>query len=252
MTMEFKELMEKERLESKERMKKESSGTYVLLYFMLGLYVFMSSLWGFKYESYKDMPNLFFFAVGYFFCLFFNRYLYSVREYGKDVNIFQKYRYIPVNLKKLFLAKLVLISKNICIVTVLAQAAALLIRILDLDKDGGRISDVTVWMPVIFGGVIWVMTAGRLFYLVKKAKLKKTRKKAFLLLLSIFCFSGIWFLCPQQACAKVIKGTCGENVKWTYNARTKVLDLSGKGTVTEPFYKVLKRCPKNSEKSTCH
>ena len=66
------------------------------------------------------------------------------------------------------MAKLVLISKNICILTVLAQAAALLIRILDLDKDGGKISDITVWMPAIFGGVIWIMIAGKLFVEYRK------------------------------------------------------------------------------------
>lgn len=168
MEMEFKELVEKERLESKERMKKESSGTYVLFYFLSGVYVLMSALWGFKYKSYRDMPNLPSFAIGYFSCVVFNRYLYSVRENGKNINIFQKYWYIPVNLKKLFLAKLVLISKNICILTVLAQAAALLIRILDLDKDGGKISDITVWMPAIFGGVIWIMIAGKLFVEYRK------------------------------------------------------------------------------------
>lgn len=162
MELEFRELIEKERLESKERMKKESSGTYVILYFLLGLYVFMSAMWGFHYESYKDTP-IWMWVFGFISCQFFNRYLYSVRENGKDINIFQKYQYIPVNLKKLFLAKLILISKNICILTVLGQAAALLLRILDLDKDGGRISDITVWMPVIFGGIIWIMIVCRLF-----------------------------------------------------------------------------------------
>jgi len=168
MSIEFRELVEKERLESKERMEKESSGTYVLFYVLFGVYVLISALCGFKYESYKDMPYLSFCVIGYFSCLFFNRYLYSVRENGKNINIFQKYRYIPVNLKKLFWAKLFLISKNICILTVLAQAAALLIRILDLDKDGGRISDITVWMPVIFGGIIWIMVAGKLFIEYRK------------------------------------------------------------------------------------
>lgn len=159
----FRELVLKEQLESKERMKKESSGAYVILYFLLGLYVFMSALWGFHYESFKDAPYLMFCVFGFISCQFFNRYLYRVRENGKDINIFQKYKYIPVNPKKLFLAKLFLISKNICISTVLGQTVALFFRILDLDKDGGRISDITVWMPVISGGIIWCIIAGILF-----------------------------------------------------------------------------------------
>ena len=170
MEIEFRELVEKEHLESKERMKKESSGTYVIFYFLLGLYVLISAMWGFHYDSYKDAPYVICLVFGFISCQFFNRYLYSVRENGKDINIFQKYRYIPVNPKTLFWVKLILISKNICILTVLGQAVALLFRILDLDKDGGRISDITVWMPVIFGGIIWAMIAGRLFMGYRKGK----------------------------------------------------------------------------------
>lgn len=168
--MEFKELVEKECIESKERMKKESSGTYVIFYFLLGLYVLILALWGFHYESYRDAPHMTCMVFGFIYCLFFNRYLYSVRENGAEINIFQKYRYIPVNPKKLFWAKLILISKNICIPTVLGQAAALFLRIVDLDKDGGKIFDITVWMPVIFGGIIWVLIAGRLFIGYRKGE----------------------------------------------------------------------------------
>lgn len=163
MTVEFSELVEKERLESRERMQKETSGTYVLIYFLTGFYIVASAMWGFKYDSFMNAPYLLFFGIGFFSCQLFNRYLYIVKENGKDVNIFKKYRYIPVNLRKLFLAKLVVMSKNICIPTVLAQIVALLFRILDLDNDGGRISDLTVWMPVIFGGIIWVIIAGKMY-----------------------------------------------------------------------------------------
>ena len=50
----------------------------------------------------------------------------------------------------------------------MAQTAALLIRILDLDKDGGRISDMTVWMPVIFGVIMWIIIAGKMLLEYKK------------------------------------------------------------------------------------
>lgn len=168
MAAEFRELVEKERFESKERMKKESSGIYVLFYIWAGFYVLASGLWGFKYESMKDTPYYTLFVMAFLLFQPFNRYLYNVREDGKYINIFQKYKYIPVNLKQIVLVKLILISKNILIPTAMAQAAALLIRILDLDKDGGRISYITVWMPVIFGVIMWIIIASRLLIGYKK------------------------------------------------------------------------------------
>ena len=67
MAAEFREFVEKEHLESKERMKKESSGIYVLFYFLAGFYILASGLWGFKYESVKDTPYLSLFVMAFLF-----------------------------------------------------------------------------------------------------------------------------------------------------------------------------------------
>lgn len=56
-------------------------------------------------------------------------------------------------------------------------------------------------------------------------------KVLFWALLVVFGFS---ILFPASRCsAKVYQENCGENATWTYNTKTKVLKISGKGAVTE-------------------
>lgn len=162
MTREFQQLVEKECLERKERMKKETSGIYVSFYFMVGLYVLISSMWGFRWESFKDGPYQFLW-IGLWAAVVCNRNSYWVKENGKYANIFKKYIYIPVDLRKLFLVKLLVVSKNIALQTVFAQLAALIVLVVNPEHEGGKLSDLTVWMPVISGGIYWAFVAGIMY-----------------------------------------------------------------------------------------
>ena len=47
---------------------------------------------------------------------------------GRKVNIFEKYIYLPVDLKKLRKAKLIVVGKNIMIPVILGQLSAILMR----------------------------------------------------------------------------------------------------------------------------
>lgn len=162
MTRELKQMVEKESLERRERMKKETSGTYMLIYFMVGFYVLASSMWGFQWDSFKDGPYQFLW-IGLGVAFVCNVFSYRVKENGKYTNIFKKYIYIPVDLRKLFLAKLVVVSKNIALQTVFAQIAALIVLAVNPDHEGGKLSDLTVWIPAMSGVVFWVFVAGIMY-----------------------------------------------------------------------------------------
>ena len=60
--------------------------------------------------------------------IFYLRSLQNVWENGRKVNIFEKYIYLPVDLKKLRKAKLIVVGKNIMIPVILGQLSAILMR----------------------------------------------------------------------------------------------------------------------------
>lgn len=149
--MDFKTLVKKETREYKERMKKESQGLYMLMYIGLGFSVLFSAMFGFRYE-YDDYIVLFTLCImnGVLYeCI--TMYIFSVREKGVRHSIFSKYSFVPVEPKKLILAKTIVTVRALCIPVMLSQLVAIMVRIINPDNDGGSIKDITVWFPIILG-----------------------------------------------------------------------------------------------------
>ena len=149
--MDLKQLIEKERIEKRERMQKEMQGGHILLYLMEGFIILSSMLFGFYSDG--DMRRVYPLLIVGISCVWIsaNKYYYLVRENGTINNIFYKYRNIPVDLKKLYLAKAAAAGRNILGQALLAQFTALFIRIVDPDHDGGSVTNVTVWIPLMTG-----------------------------------------------------------------------------------------------------
>lgn len=57
--------------------------------------------------------------------------------------------------------------------------------------------------------------------------------KLCIILFLLLCVIGAGGICSQKASAKTATGSCGKNAYWTYDTKTKTLEISGKGSVTE-------------------
>ena len=149
--MEFKALVKKEQKEWKQRMIDETGGAYILLYLALIFCVFGSMQYGFHYDK-DDYFVLVSLAVGNVMVYSaLTGYITGVKENGKRVNIFRKYKYIPIDFKLLRRAKIYVVCKILALPIIISQGVSLMIRIVDPDKDGGSILEVNVWLPVIMG-----------------------------------------------------------------------------------------------------
>lgn len=167
--MDLKTLAKIEYKNWKRRMIDETSGTYVLIYMGFIFEVFISALYGFRYN--KDNISTLSGVVAFTVILYqsVTVYLSYVMEKGKRVNIFEKYIYTPVNLAMLRKAKLIVVARTIAFPVIGGQLAALLVRITDPDHQGGSLLDISVCIPVIIGG---------LFMLVKIIEFRRLCRKA--------------------------------------------------------------------------
>ena len=73
------------------------------------------------------------------------------RENGRSVNIFKKYRYIPVDISVLRRVKVILTARIVAPFVITGQMAAIFIRVIDPDNQGGSLIDISVFMPLIIG-----------------------------------------------------------------------------------------------------
>ena len=64
-------------------------------------------------------------------------YVSYVRENGRSVNIFEKYRYIPVDISVLRRIKLILTARIVAPFVITGQMAAIFIRVIDPDIKAG-------------------------------------------------------------------------------------------------------------------
>ena len=107
----IKDLCRKEEKERCKRVKKMAQGTEILFY----LFVFMGILAGAIMDE-EDMIPMF--ISGYLlsflfvFSLYYNPLLYE-REQGKQEKLLKKYCYIPVDLKQLCIAKIIVFCKKV-------------------------------------------------------------------------------------------------------------------------------------------
>ena len=151
--MKWEELIKKERVEKRERMKSETVGVHIIYYLGAIFHVFVSTLYGYQTDDSAAQNSVFWYLViGTVICyIAFNQYLYRVRENGHYKNLFRKYRYIPIDLKKLFLAKAVIAGRNMLGLSLLGQSASLLIVIANPGNEGASLSQFHVWLPCLSG-----------------------------------------------------------------------------------------------------
>ena len=156
--MKWEELVKKERLEKRERMKSETVGVHIIYYLAAIFHVFVSTLYGYQTDDSAAQTSVFWYLVlGTVICyIAFNLYLYRVRENGHYYNIFRKYQYIPIDLKKLFLAKTVIAGRNMLGLSLLGQSASLLIVIANPGNEGASLSQFHVWLPSLSGFIAFV------------------------------------------------------------------------------------------------
>lgn len=158
--MDLKTLVTKERKECKERMIKETSGIYVLIYIWVAFSVLMSAMFGFHLEPDEEKMTLITFAaINLFAYEACTAYVSGVKENGIRTNIFIKYIYTPVETGKLVLAKLLVTARIIAVPVILSQLAAILIVLINPDNDGASLADETVWIPIVNGVVYLIYDA---------------------------------------------------------------------------------------------
>lgn len=103
MDTDIRMLLKAERENWKKRMVKETKGTYIAIYLGLIFSVFMSAMFGFKYDYSSDDKRVIISLTVFIFVVYqgVTAYVSYVRENGRSVNIFEKYRYIPVDISVL-------------------------------------------------------------------------------------------------------------------------------------------------------
>ncbi|MFG6395556.1 MAG: hypothetical protein K1W24_15480 [Lachnospiraceae bacterium] len=146
----LKQLIIKENAEMKERRKKESIGCYYIFYLFTIFYTFTLLIISLPEDG--SLDKFFIYHVlwtGYFSISFLYGYLYKVKENGKFQNIFIKYKFIPVDINKLFLAKFIILSRHIILQALPAQILAVIFKLIYICTDGGKFLDIFLFIPVI-------------------------------------------------------------------------------------------------------
>lgn len=153
MDTDIRMLLKAERENWKKRMVKETKGTYIAIYLGLIFSVFMSAMFGFKYDYSSDDKRVIISLTVFIFVVYqgVTAYVSYVRENGRSVNIFEKYRYIPVDVSVLRRVKLILTVRIIAPFVIIGQMAAIFVRVIDPDNQGGGFWDISVCMPLIIG-----------------------------------------------------------------------------------------------------
>lgn len=149
----IKMLLKAERENWKKRMVKETKGAYIVIYLILIFSVFMSAMFGFKYDYSSDDKRVIISLTVFIFVVYqgVTSYVSYVKENGKNVNIFEKYKYIPVDVSVLRRVKLILTVRIIAPFVIIGQMAAIFVRVIDPDNQGGSLIDISVFMPLIIG-----------------------------------------------------------------------------------------------------
>lgn len=149
--MELRQLINKEHIEWKERMVKESNGTYVLYYIAIGFFSFANMMDGFKIGK-NDVSYILMLSLLQFIALTLPaNHLAYVMENGTKTNIFKKFKNIPIDMNMLIRAKILLFCRCIAIPVFIGQVLSIIICLLNPDNEGGRLTDVSVWLPIIIG-----------------------------------------------------------------------------------------------------
>lgn len=154
----LKQLVYKEISEMKERRKKETFGTYYIFYVLAiicTITTFMLSVSG--NESFDKVYFYITLWSGYISLSFLYQYLYNVKENGTVNNIFLKYKFIPVDMDMLFLAKIIVLARFITIHILPAQILAFIYRIYCIYKYKCNLFDLLLFIPAITGIIYFII-----------------------------------------------------------------------------------------------
>ncbi|MCM1037933.1 MAG: hypothetical protein NC314_06825 [Roseburia sp.] len=156
--MDFKQLVAKERSEKAERIKKETSGCQIIYSWGAGFSLFIFMLFGLDMDM-SDVKSFIMIILGIAVCyISFNKYLYYCKENGKfNNNIFAKYQYIPVDIRKIFWAKAVIAGQNILGFTLSGQILSLFVVAINPGNEGAAITDLHVWIPLMTGVITLIL-----------------------------------------------------------------------------------------------
>lgn len=174
--MEIKQLVANERSEKRERVRKETDGGHIMFYLACIFNIFVASLlYGFETDGSKQDLNVYWYLViGTVICYIgFNKFLFLVKENGKICNIFEKYRYVPVDVRKLYLAKAIVAGRNILGQAFLCQLASLFIVVVNPGNEGGSITDFHVWIPSVIGIIALMILLLQMFLALNNVKRNK-------------------------------------------------------------------------------
>ena len=152
----LKQLVDKENNEMKERRKTETSGCYFVFYIPVAIYMFSSAFWAFP-DNGDLYPVCMIICMEFLSVHLLYGYIYKDKENGKSNNIFLKYKYIPVDINQLFLAKIILLGKKLLLIIMPAQILAIIIRITYIFKDSGRLLDIPLFTPSISGIILFLI-----------------------------------------------------------------------------------------------
>lgn len=154
----LKQLVYKEISEMKERRKKETFGTYYIFYVLAIICTITTLILSIPDDDSFD--TIFFYTAlwsGYVSLSFLYQYLYGVKENGTVNNIFLKYKFIPVDMDTLFLAKIIVLARFITIHILPAQILALICRVYYVYKYGGDFFDLLLFIPAITGIIYFII-----------------------------------------------------------------------------------------------
>lgn len=170
--MDFKQLVAKERSEKAERVKKEMEGGHIIYYLGAGFSLFIFMIFGFDMDM-SDIKAFMLTIWGIVICyISFNKYLYYSKENGiLNNNIFAKYHYIPVDIRKLFWAKAAIAGRNIMGFALSGQMLSLFIVAVNPGNEGAAITDLHVWIPLMTGVIALLLFLLNMAAVCRKAKL---------------------------------------------------------------------------------
>ncbi len=154
----LKQIVYKEISEMKERRKKETFGTYYIFYVLAIICTIITFM--FSIPGDEPFDTVYFYITlwsGYVSLSFLYQYLYRIKENGTINNIFLKYKFIPVDMDTLFLAKIIVLARFITIHILPAQILALICRVYCVYKYRCNFFDLMLFFPAITGIIYFII-----------------------------------------------------------------------------------------------
>ncbi len=166
----LKQLVYKEISEMKERRKKESFGTYYVFYVLAIIFTITTLI--LSIPDNEPFDTFYLYTTlwsGYVSLSFLYQYLYRIKENGTINNIFLKYKFIPVDMGTLFLAKIIVLARFITIHILPAQILAFICRVYYVYKYRCNFFDLMLFFPAITGIIYFMVFSVTIYRKYRRA-----------------------------------------------------------------------------------